>query len=179
MYKLYQISISTSIFALLLPLFCQAEQVCAPDKIPASTPIAQFVVNNDGTVTDNRTGLTWKRCAEGLTLNGANCTGSVSNFHWQNALQWAQSLNNSGGFAGKSDWRIPNVKELASIIENQCNYPAINLSLFPDTPATRFWTSSSTADSAAVAANVMFDVGFVGNYPKGPGFAAIRLVRGG
>ncbi|MCP4235257.1 MAG: DUF1566 domain-containing protein, partial [Aestuariibacter sp.] len=39
--------------------------VCQVD-IPASTPDSQLQDNGDGTVTDNKTGLMWKQCSEGL-----------------------------------------------------------------------------------------------------------------
>ncbi len=106
-------------------------QTCKPD-IPASTPNWQLTDHGNGTVTDIKTGLMWKKCLEGLS--GSACTsGSVSLFTWQQAL--AQPGNNSG-FAGYNDWRLPNIKELNSIVEEKCHAPAINLNRFPNTPDT-------------------------------------------
>lgn len=63
-----------------------AEQTCKPDSISASTPDSQLLDNGDGTVTDSKTGLMWKKCLEGVEDD--NCeTGSVSPFTWQEALQ--------------------------------------------------------------------------------------------
>lgn len=60
-----------------------------------------FVDNEDGTVTDNATGLMWMQDDNGEGLL------------WENALSYAESLN----YAGHSDWRLPNAKELQSIID--------------------------------------------------------------
>jgi hypothetical protein len=55
---------------------------------------------------------------------------------------------NDTGFAGHSDWRLPNIKELASIIEYACFAPAITVDTFPDTPSAGFW--SNTPDPGEV-----------------------------
>lgn len=108
-------------------------QICKPESIPATTPTNRFIVHANGTVTDKTTGLMWKKCSEGQS--GDDCgTGSPSRYNWGQALQQAQEINDSGGFAGYRDWRLPNIKELYSIVENQCLYPAINLDVFPNTP---------------------------------------------
>ena len=60
-----------------------------------------FVENNDGTTTDLATGLIWQQADSGKGLN------------WQQALQYSESLN----LAGHSDWRLPNAKELQSIVD--------------------------------------------------------------
>lgn len=117
-------------------------QTCQPASIPASTPDSQLQDNGDGTVTALKTGLMWKQCAEGLS--GSDCaTGSLIEFNiWQQALQRAQTVNSGGGYAGFTDWRVPNIKELASLTELQCMQPAINLTRFPNTPNNYFWSSS-------------------------------------
>ena len=149
--------------------------------IPESTPAADFVDHGDGTVTHLPTGLMWKRCAEGLS--GPQCTGSsigpghADGFSWTQALAAAESST----FAGYSDWRLPNVKELASIIET-CGYQrAINASVFPGTPfaagGSVFWTSTMSSFPCC-AYLVAFDVG--GALPTGSESKLyVRLVRGG
>lgn len=45
-------------------------------------------------------------------------------YTWNQAMQMVQTLNEKGGFAGYKDWRVPNAKELTSIIDNQCIWPS-------------------------------------------------------
>ncbi|PCI42820.1 MAG: hypothetical protein COB41_08685 [Proteobacteria bacterium] len=145
--------------------------------VTATTPTVDFVDYGNGTVTHTKTGLLWKQCSEGLS--GAGCaTGVVRLYNWQSALQAVQTFNAAGGFAGFTDWRIPNIKELNSIVENQCSNPAINASIFPATVNSAYWSSSPYAGTATKVWLVNFGGGTdftdikSGNYP-------VRLVRGG
>ena len=70
----------------------------------------QFRDNGDGTITDDATGLTWTKEDSGHFKAGTNRDGKLN---WQQALQWAEGLD----YAGRSDWRLPNVKELQSIVD--------------------------------------------------------------
>ncbi|MEZ5196262.1 MAG: DUF1566 domain-containing protein [Bacteroidales bacterium] len=63
--------------------------------------INEFVDNEDGTITDNSTGLMWTKNDDGEGMN------------WQAALNYAESST----FADHSDWRLPNAKELQSILD--------------------------------------------------------------
>jgi len=60
-----------------------------------------FVDNKDGTVTDRATGLTWMQADSGKGMD------------WPSALGYAETMD----FAGHSDWRLPNAKELQSILD--------------------------------------------------------------
>ena len=159
----------------LLPVIVSA-QTCQTASIPATTPTNRFTVNNNGTVSDTQTGLMWKTCSEGQ--NGTDCSGgSAATYTWKLALQQAQTINNGGGFAGYSDWRVPNVKELVSITEKQCTEPAINLTVFPNTPSVWFWSSSPGAYGSDVAWHVSFSYGYSSYNSKDGGYS-VRLVRG-
>jgi hypothetical protein len=126
-------------------------QVCN-DRIAFATPTGRFTDNGNGTVTDLRTGLGWQRCPVGFAFddNGTpgltqddGCTpGTTTTFTWQQALQGAAALNQAGGYAGFADWRLPNIKELASIVETRCASPSVNLVIFPGTPSVAFWSAS-------------------------------------
>jgi hypothetical protein len=151
-------------------------QTCTTGSIPATTPSSQFTDNRDGTATDSNTGLTWKKCLEGQNSN--DCTGTQT-YTWQEALQRALVLNSNGGFAGKSDWRLPNIKELRSIIEKQCSVPAINLTLFPGNSSPHIWTSSPIAGANGSRAwYVDFYYGSTLSDLKSSKLY-VRLVRGG
>ena len=154
-----------------------AAQVCNTASITASTPTADFIDNGNGTVTHTKTGLMWKQCTEGLS--GAGCaTGTATLYTWQGALQAAQTLNAAGGFAGFTDWRVPNQKELNSIVERQCNAPAINATTFPNTISSWYWSATPVAGFATGAWSVRFNDGSDLAYGKSTNYY-VRLVRGG
>lgn len=69
-----------------------------------------FVDNGNGTITDNATGLTWLGADSGSFDAGPFSDGSLN---WEEALSWCESLD----FAGRADWRLPNAKELQSIVD--------------------------------------------------------------
>jgi hypothetical protein len=144
------------------------------DDILASTPDNRFVINSNDTVTDTVTALVWKRCSEGQIWDGTSCAGDAAVFTWQEALQQAESST----FAGQSDWRLPNSKELSSIYEQRCLDPAINLNAFPNNPAEYFWSSSPDAGVPDTAWVFNFGWGDVGGANFNDTYC-IRLVRGG
>jgi len=69
-----------------------------------------FRDNGDGTVTDRATGLVWAKVDSGHLKAGAKRDGKLD---WKDALEWAEGLE----YAGHSDWRLPNAKELQSIVD--------------------------------------------------------------
>ncbi|MGR0481469.1 MAG: Lcl C-terminal domain-containing protein [Candidatus Electronema sp. V4] len=148
-------------------------------SIPASTPGSQLIDNGNGTITDSKTGLMWKQCIEGLSGSGC-ATGSAGSFTWQQALQQLGTVNAGGGFAGHADWRLPNINELRSIVEEQCYNPAINATRFPNTPSLHFWSGSPVAVNSGYAWSVDFSLGDSGYGNRNRNaVSAVRLVRGG
>ncbi len=106
--------------------------------------VNDFIDNEDGTISDYSTGLMWQQADDGVPRD------------WQNALSYAENLN----FAGYTDWRLPNAKELQSIVDytrcpNITNSAAID-PIFQttmindpnDNPGQYpyFWTSTSHLD---------------------------------
>ncbi len=61
----------------------------------------QFVNNGNGTISDNATGLMWMQ------------NDNAQAIYWQNALSYAENYT----YAGFSDWRLPDTKELQSIVD--------------------------------------------------------------
>lgn len=128
-----------------------AWSTCASPEpnIQPSRPDTRYTDNYDGTVTDDATGLTWSKCSIGQTWidnspdDGSDdaCNGTASGYNWGGALNVAR-IAGEGGYLGLQGWRLPNVKELGSLMENACKSPAINQSIFPSTANANYWSSS-------------------------------------
>lgn len=69
-------------------------------------PSPRFNDNGDQTMTDNLTGLSW-------TKNGYPAAATKT---WQGALDYIKTLNSGSGYLGHIDWRLPNLNELASLL---------------------------------------------------------------
>ena len=129
---------------------------------------AKFTDNGDGTITDNATGLMWAKDGNGAGCNNGNGVA------WPAALTWAGGLN----FAGHSDWRLPNVKELMSIVDHDESAPAVDTTFFPNTQSNYYWSSTTFADYTGNAWFVYFYNGYVNNVNKDITYY-VRAVRGG
>ncbi|MBD1582061.1 DUF1566 domain-containing protein [Pseudoalteromonas sp. S16_S37] len=105
------------------------------------TPTARYIINTNGTALDNETGLMWQVCDFGQNYDTAtsSCTSAALQLNWQQALTAAKNSD----YAGFTDWHIPNVKELASILDHSCVEPAINLEVFISTQSDNYWTSTT------------------------------------
>jgi len=154
-------------------------QTCNP-AITADAPNTRYTAYTNGTVQDKQTGLVWKRCAEGQTWLVGGCTGSAESFTWQEALAAAERSS----FAGKTDWRLPNINSLQSLVERRCFNPAINLAMFPNVPEYWFWSSSAHAGKDFFGnSHQAWAVEFVSGGERGDRYRdennAVRLVRAG
>jgi hypothetical protein len=74
--------------------------------------VNDFTDNGDGTVTDHATGLMWSQDDSGDGVD----TGPRSGMTWEEALAWVEQKNNEN-YLGYNDWRLPNAKEMQSIID--------------------------------------------------------------
>jgi hypothetical protein len=141
-----------------------------------------FVDALDGTVVDRYTGLTWQRCPVGFQLSTAgtagldddHCSATVpGTLTWQEALQ----AGAADTFAGHDDWRVPDLKELTSLLSPACALPALEPHLFPDTPPAPFW-SSTPGPGPDLSRTIEFGVGLMAPMARSAK-AHARLVRGG
>ena len=106
---------------------------------PDEQPPARFIISEDGTeVTDNNTGLIWRRCAEGMTASIDGYTGVPAVYNLEDALSLAKSEAKATGKA----WRLPKVDELSSIVDMSRKDPSIDTDVFPGTPGSPFCTAS-------------------------------------
>lgn len=125
-------------------------------------------------VTDSKTGLVWRRCAEGMVWKGSTCANDPvfpNHFGAETRVKAAVATGQA--------WRLPTMKELSSIVAVREAGPgsaAIDPVAFPATPLARFWSSSSVGRGYFMY--VAFSEGSVGEGERSsPG--AVRLVRAG
>jgi hypothetical protein len=85
--------------------------------------------NGDGTVTDNRTGLMWQK-------------GEAGVMSWGEAIGQCNTLI-LPPFNGYTDWRLPNIKELESLVDDTRYGPAIDTAYFPNATSAEYWSSTS------------------------------------
>lgn len=178
----YYFVITFLFVGLFLSQSISAAQVCKSASIVATTPDTQLTDNGDGTISDIKTGLMWMKCA--LGTSGDTCeTGTADRMTWLAALQMTQILNdNTEGFAGYHDWRLPNIKELLSIVEKQCSDPAINLGRFPNTESSAYWSGTPAANPVTFPNDdttwyVSFTNGFTAATYRNESGIHARLVR--
>jgi Protein of unknown function (DUF1566) len=173
------------------------------DAVPVDVPddgtlqrgaTLKYKILTDGTVKDLNTGLIWEvKCAAG-------CGGlhDVDNrYPWSGdgsedtIWDWLADINAEGGtgYAGHNDWRIPNVRELQSIVDyERCkgcgsNTAAIN-PMFGPVAANNHWSSTTVAFLPANAWAVNFYTGAViftneKASADSDDFLFVRAVRGG
>ena len=124
--------ICAAVLLLIAGQCANAEPACQPKQTQPSTPTDRFVVIKDRTVLDTATNLVWQRCLQGQ--RGDTCQeGEPATFTWLEAL----TLD-----VPDERWRLPNIRELESIVELQCASPAINADVFPNQPVGKVWSSS-------------------------------------
>jgi len=105
-----------------------------------------YVNNNDGTITDNATGLMWSQSDAGYGMD------------WETALKYAEDSN----LAGYDDWRLPTPKELQSLVEyGKATIPAIDENFFNLSIADCYvWTGTTCGDFPEMADYVTFGHGW-------------------
>lgn len=151
----------------VLPTTTAIAQECSTD-FTSTAPNTRFIDNDNGTILDLKTNLTWMRCPLGKKWNQdkMTCDGTATGVYWQSALNDVQAINKSPTnplhkFGGKEEWRLPNIKELVSLKEAACYHPAVNEKAFPggftyelgDTKVT-LWSSTPTGDGSQI---MLFD----------------------
>ena len=133
-----------------------------------------FSIDGDLVTIDTNTGLMW--AADG-DENG--CDGGMTG-KWVPALQTCHDLLN---FAGFNDWRLPNVKELQSIVDYETSVasPCVDETAFPNTKQSLYWSSTTFHQSASLdpAMCVSFANGGVVTMSKDESNVYLRAVRGG
>jgi hypothetical protein len=103
--------------------------------------VNDFIVNGDGTVTDKNSGLVWQQQDDGVGRN------------WQDSLAYCEELE----LAGQTDWRLPDIKELQSIVDYTRHDPAIDPTAFTLSDSEGwFWSGTTHGDNVTTAAYICF-----------------------
>lgn len=134
--------------------------------------VSIFNDNGNGTVTDTVKNLMWQKCSYGQN-NDATCSGTAGTYTWEQAISYCEGLS----LGGSSDWRLPNVKELSSI-EDFTKYPVSNLTYFPATQQSYYWSSTTDTSAGTNAWQVSFLGGSVGDTTPKTNSNYVRCVRG-
>lgn len=137
-------------------------------------PVPRFTDNGYGTVTDNMTGLVWTKAAD--------CNLSVL---WNDALEYCNTL--AAGSCGLSDgssagdWRLPNIRELLSLIDyGHINPPLPATHPFTNIPQEQWYWSSTTMEGPTYSAcSAQSTHGSSHGYPKLTTYYHTWCVRGG
>jgi len=146
-------------------------------------PELSYTDNGDGTFTDNNTGLMWE------LKDGDDGVADYSNPHdadnwytwYEAATVFLDELNGgSEPFADHTDWRLPTVKELHSLVDYSVASPAVSDELPGATHSVDYWSSTTEANRDWNVWTVFFGEGYVSAYYgfKGDDWK-VRAVRGG
>ncbi|MBF0591920.1 MAG: DUF1566 domain-containing protein [Nitrospirae bacterium] len=112
-------------------------------------PYPRFTDNGDQTITDTLTGLVWTKDAGTPTVS--SCTGG--RIAWPAALDYVKCLN-TAGYLKHTDWRLPNINELESLVNSQREDQSIwlNLQGVVNMQSYNYWSSTTYAYDTSLAA---------------------------
>lgn len=159
-------------------------------------PNPRFTDNEGYTVTDNLTGLIWLKNANCIQTNYSDFdnddTAGDGKVTWQHALDFIAGINagtytDCGG--GYNDWRLPNVKELQSLIHYGFHNPAVPNTAgtgkwtaddpFTGVQSAYYWSGSTYAGMPSGAWYVSMGGGYANGMDKSSSFHYVWPVRGG
>ncbi len=141
--------------------------VSAPTEaapVPLTVKAARYTVNGDNTISDNVTGLMWQQ------------EDNNSERNWKMARAYCENLVVSP--STYSDWRLPDIKELYSIVDQSQYDPAIDSTVFPNTKSLPYWSYTTFSTISNRSWFVKFKTGEAVGIGKQTGKAYVRCVRG-
>ena len=101
----------------------------------------RYEIHDNGTVIDKDTGLMWKRCVQGLS--GRDCSAGEGK-----QLIRADAMNSARAdeFIGFTDWRLPKIEELQSLVQECSDGATISHLAFPNTEPVTMHSVSGGMD---------------------------------
>jgi len=127
---------------------------------------ADFSRSSVGIVTDSTTGLQWQDAYE-------DNEGNVKVTSWRGAINYCEALT----LGGKYDWRLPNQKELLTLVDYGEFDPSIN-DVFQNTMSYNYWSSTTRVNATGQVWLVYFKSGSIDS-PIKSASSYVRCVRGG
>jgi hypothetical protein len=149
------------------PVDCTGTGQDAAHRPGLAWPEPRFEIADEGLVHDALTGLVWLR----------NANAAVFAIDWPEALDHVAAMNESGQL-GHADWRLPNRRELRSLLSCATRSPALPVGHpFLQVNTGWYWTSTTSAMAPAYAWRVQMDGGRM-FYGKKTDYALVWPVRG-
>jgi len=129
---------------------------------------AEFSRDNSGIVVDSATDLAWQD-------DYSDNAGKIKKATWQDALIYCHELS----LGGKNDWRLPNIRELKSIVDDTKSNPAI-YSIFTDVDFSFkfYWSATTIVSPSSKVWGVYFMLGGIDSMLSKTDEYSIRCVRG-
>ena len=139
-----------------------------------TTAFGPYVLNSKNTVRDQTTGLTWMRNSADIDGNGS--LNNNDKVPWSQALAWCEG----SAFSSHSDWRLPNIRELISILDHGKTDPFID-PIFTES-YDEAWSSTTTVHPSTYVGYawvINFSSGKKLSFTTKSRKLAVRCVRGG
>ena len=139
---------------ILLPLSTSLSGQTIYDHVDNDWPNSRYIVHGDGTLTDTGTSLMWRQCVGDGVYDAAikTCSGGLSSVSWHGAID----ITNSYSDGTYSDWRLPNIKELESIMAYNRSAPTVNSDIFIDIDSfynisgiSKYWSSTPRSHTSS------------------------------
>lgn len=109
---------------------------CGPSL--AQAPMPDWQLDAQGMGIQAETGLRWFRCNAGERFVGGTCTGNALQLNLNDALAYVDDFSRASG----RTWRLPTLKEMASLRQSRCHNPAIDTRVFPSVRVDHYWAAT-------------------------------------
>lgn len=157
-------TITKTSLAILASLVFTQPSLAVVDKAPPCAEVfdnqplsSHYQDNDDGTLTDRRTNLTWYRCSAGQIWSNGTCKGHPILRNFADAQDWAAQAE----VAGTTGWRLPEIDEMVELVVEECRSPSLDTNAFPGIVADNYWSSEDNFWSSMMAWSLFW---FKGEY---------------
>ena len=121
---------------------CERVSYACVDVV-ASNDIGQFELALGGLARDRENKLEWYRCSLGQRFNGSECVGEAQYEKWDDTIVIIDEVNEKSG----TNWRMPTLKELRTLVIEDCGNPAVNPNVFPGILVENYWAADKSSAS--------------------------------